>query len=192
MSQPEAGLVRRCLAGDEKAYRELVEMYQPRVHSLALRMVRRVEDAEDVTQETFVRMFRALDRYDPTRSFGAWLFSIAARLAIDQIRRRKLQPAPLVGRDKDDEEYTIDVEDPGPRPDEVAARNQEERRTRALIETLPPHYRVVVLLRHQQDLSYEEIAEALHLPLGTVKARIHRARALLKDRIEKSGHEHLS
>lgn len=192
MSQPEAGLVRRCLAGDEKAYRDLVEMYQPRVYSLALRMVRRVEDAEDVTQETFVRMFRALDRYDPTRSFGAWLFSIAARLAIDQIRRRKLQPAPLTGRDKDDEEYSIEVEDPGPRPDEVAARNQEERRTRALIETLPPHYRVVVLLRHQQDLSYEEIAEALHLPLGTVKARIHRARALLKERIEKAGHEPLS
>ena len=93
---------------------------------------------------------------------------------------------PLTGRDRDDEEYTIEVEDSGPRPDEVAVRNQEERRTRALIDTLPPHYRVVVLLRHQQDLSYEEIAEALHLPLGTVKARIHRARALLKERIEKS------
>ena len=77
MSQPEAGLVRRCLAGDEKAYRELVEMYQPRVHSLALRMVRRVEDAEDVTQETFIRMFRALERYDSTRSFGAWLLADA-------------------------------------------------------------------------------------------------------------------
>jgi len=192
MSQPEAGLVRRCLAGDEKAYRELVEMYQPRVHSLALRMVRRVEDAEDVTQETFIRMFRALERYDSTRSFGAWLFSIAARLAIDQIRRRKLQPVPLTGRDKDDEEYSIDVEDTGPRPDEVAVRRQEERRTRALIDSLPPHYRVVVLLRHQQDLSYEEIAEALHVPLGTVKARIHRARALLKERIEKAGHDPLS
>jgi len=186
MSQPEAGLVRRCLAGDEKAYRELGEMYQPRVYSLALRMVRRAEDAEDVTQETFIRMFRALERYDTERSFGAWLFSIAARLSIDQIRRRKLQPVPLTGRDRDDEEYTIEVEDSGPRPDEVAVRNQEERRTRALIDTLPPHYRVVVLLRHQQDLSYEEIAEALHLPLGTVKARIHRARALLRERIEKS------
>ena len=192
MSQPEAGLIRRCLAGDEKAYRELVEMYQGRVHSLAFRMLRRVEDAEDVTQETFVRMFRALDRYDPERSFGAWLFSIAARLSIDQIRRRKLQPLPMTGRDKDDEEYTIDVEDPSPRPDEAAARSEEERRTKALIDSLPPHYRVVVLLRHQQDLSYEEIAEALHLPLGTVKARIHRARALLKERIEKAGHEPLS
>jgi len=186
LNQPEAGLVRRCLAGDEKAYRELVEMYQARIYSLALRMLRRAEDAQDVTQETFIRMFRALDRYDPERPFAAWLFSIASRLSIDQIRRRKLQPVPLTQRDRDDEEYTIDVEDTGPRPEEVTSHAEEEARTRALIDSLPPHYRIVVLLRHQQDLSYEEIAESLHLPLGTVKARIHRARALLRDRIEKT------
>jgi RNA polymerase sigma-70 factor (ECF subfamily) len=186
VSQPEAGLIRRCLAGDEKAYRELVEMYQPRIYSLSLRMVRRSEDAQDVTQETFVRMFRALDRYDQERPFAAWLFSIASRLSIDHIRRRKHQPIPLTQRDRDDEEYTIDVEDPGLKPDEVASRSEEEDRTRTLIDSLPPHYRIVVLLRHQQDLSYEEIAQALHLPLGTVKARIHRARALLKERIEKT------
>lgn len=186
MNQPEAGLVRRCLAGDEKAYRELIEMYQPRIYSLALRMLRRAEDAQDVTQETFIRMFRALDRYDPERPFAAWLFSIASRLSIDQIRRRKVHPVPLTQRDRDDEEYTIDVEDTGPRPEEVTVHAEEEARTRALIDSLPPHYRIVVLLRHQQDLSYEEIAESLHLPLGTVKARIHRARALLRDRIEKT------
>ena len=185
MSQPEAGLIRRCLAGDEKAYRDLVEMYQPRIYSLALRMVRRAEDAEDVVQETFVRMFRALDRYDPNRPFGAWLFSIASRLCIDQLRRRKLQPISLTQKDRDDDEYEIEVVDPGPRPDDVTARVEEEERTRALIDSLPPHYRIVVLLRHQQDLAYEEIAEALHLPLGTVKARIHRARALLKERLER-------
>ena len=185
MSQQEAGLVRRCLAGDEKAYRELVEMYQARVFSLALRMVRRVEDAEDVVQETFIRMFRALDRYDPSRPFGAWLFSIASRLCIDQIRRRKLQPISLTQRDRDDQEYEIEVEDPGLKPDEATARAEEEQRTRVLIDSLPPHYRIVVLLRHQQDMAYEEIAEALHLPLGTVKARIHRARALLKERLER-------
>jgi RNA polymerase sigma-70 factor (ECF subfamily) len=184
VNAPEAGLIRRCLAGDEKAYRELVELYQARIYSLSLRMVRRAEDAQDVTQETFVRMFRALDRYDPQRPFAAWLFSIASRLSIDHIRRRKHQPIPLTQRDRDDEEYTLDVADPGIGPDEIASRSQEEERTRVLIDSLPPHYRVVVLLRHQQDLSYEEIAEALHLPLGTVKARIHRARALLKQRIE--------
>ena len=186
MSGEEANLVRRCLAGDETAYRELIERYQSQIYSLALRMVRRAEDAEDLTQETFVRMFRALARYDPARPFAAWLFTIASRLCIDHIRRRKVSPISLTQRERgSEEEYEIEVEDPGLRPDEVATHAEESRRTADLIASLPPHYRIVVILRHVQDLSYEEIAEALHLPLGTVKARIHRARALLKARIER-------
>jgi RNA polymerase sigma-70 factor (ECF subfamily) len=186
VSGVEAGLVARCLAGDEKAYRELVELYQGQVYSVVLRMVRRREDAEDLTQETFVRMFRALDRYDPQRPFAAWLFTIASRLAIDHIRRRKVQPVSLTQREAgSDEEYDIEVPDPGPTPDEVTSRTEEERRTEELIRSLPPHYRIVVMLRHQRDLAYEEIAEALHLPLGTVKARIHRAREILKGKLER-------
>ena len=185
MSGDDASLVRRCLAGDEKAYRELIEQHQAQVYSLAMRMVRRAEDAEDLTQETFVRMFRALSRYDPTRPFAAWLFTIATRLCIDHIRRRKVSPISLTQREQDsEEEYQIEVEDPGLKPDEVTTHAEEERRAADLIASLPPHYRIVVILRHVQDLSYEEIAEALHLPLGTVKARIHRARALLRARIE--------
>ena len=185
MSGEEAGLIRRCLAGDEKAYRELVERYQAQVYSVALRMVRRSEDAEDLTQETFVRMFRALSRYDPTRPFAAWLFTIASRLCIDHIRRRRVSPISLTQRERGtEEEYEIEVEDPGLGPEEVAVHAEESRRAADLIDSLPPHYRIVVILRHVQDLSYEEIAEALHLPLGTVKARIHRARALLRARIE--------
>jgi RNA polymerase sigma-70 factor (ECF subfamily) len=146
VSGEEAGLVRRCLAGDEKAYRELVERYQGQVYSLALRMVRRAEDAEDLTQETFVRMFRALARYDTERPFAAWLFTIASRLCIDHIRRRKVSPISLIQREREsDEEYEIEVEDPGLKPDEVAAHSEESERTSALIESLPPHYRIVVL-----------------------------------------------
>jgi RNA polymerase sigma-70 factor (ECF subfamily) len=184
VEQDDAEVVRRCRAGDERAYRELVERFQRPVYTVAFRMLRSAEDAEDVTQETFVRVFRALDRYDPARSFEAWLFTITTRLSIDLLRRRKVRPVSLVRRDAEsDEEQHIDVEDPGLRPDELASHAEEERKTKSLIDSLPPHYRVVVVLRHQQDLSYEEIAEVLHLPLGTVKARIHRARALLKDRI---------
>ncbi|HEY3215646.1 MAG TPA: sigma-70 family RNA polymerase sigma factor [Candidatus Eisenbacteria bacterium] len=180
------GIVRRCLAGDERAYRELVERYQSRVYSLALRMLGRVEDAEDVTQETFIRVFRALDRYDLSRPFGAWLMTIASRLCIDHIRRRRFTPISLTQREPgSDEEYSIDVPDPGLRPDEWVSEAEEERRSKELIDSLPPHYRIVVLLRHQEQRSYEEIAAALSLPLGTVKARIHRARALLKERIER-------
>ena len=181
----DAELVRRSLSGDQRACRDLVRRYQRPVFSVLMRVVRRAEDAEDLAQETFVRMFRALDRYDPERPFAAWLFTIASRLCIDHIRRRKVSSISLTQRERDsDEEYEIEVEDTGLKPDEMAAHAEEQARTTALIEALPPHYRIVVLLRHVQDLSYEEIAEALHLPLGTVKARIHRARALLKVRME--------
>jgi len=185
-SGADADLLRRCLAGDEKAYRALVERYQRQVFSLARRMTGSVEDAEDLTQETFVRMFKALDRYDPTRPFAAWLMTIATRLSIDHLRRRRVRPISVTQREPGtrDEEYTLEIEDAGLRPDEIAVQSEEEGRVQDLIDSLPPHYRAVVLLRHQHDLSYEEIAEALHLPLGTVKARIHRARALLRDRIE--------
>jgi RNA polymerase sigma-70 factor (ECF subfamily) len=185
MSGEDADLIRRCLAGDQKAYRDLVRRYQRPVFSVVVRMVRRAEDAEDITQETFVRMFRALDRYDPERPFTAWLFTIASRLAIDHLRRRRVQTVSLSQSEPgSSEEHTIDVEDHGLKPDEVTSHHEEEKRSQDLIDSLPEHYRIVVLLRHQQDLSYEEIADALNLPLGTVKARIHRARALLKDRIQ--------
>ncbi len=184
-SGEDAEILRRCLAGDERAYRALIERYQRQVFSVALRMLRRAEDAEDVTQETFIRVFQALDRYDPARPFAAWLFTISARLCIDHIRRRKQSPISLVQRDiETQEERTIEVVDPGLGPDETTARREEERRMQKLIDSLPPHYRIVVMMRHQQDLSYEEIAAALALPLGTVKARIHRARALLKRSLE--------
>jgi RNA polymerase sigma-70 factor (ECF subfamily) len=181
----DADTLRKCREGDEQAYREIVERYQRQVYSLAMRMVRSAEDAEDLTQDTFVRMFKAIDRYDSNRPFAAWLMTIATRLSIDHIRRRKVRPLPLVREEAGThEEQTIDVEDPGLLPDEIASHREEEQQTQSLIDSLPPHYRIVVLLRHQQDLSYEEIAESLDLPIGTVKARIHRARALLRQRLE--------
>lgn len=185
MSGEEADLIRRCRQGDERAYRELIRRYERPVYSVLMRVVRRSEDAEDLTQETFVRMFRALDRYDLERPFSAWLFTIASRLGIDHLRRRRV---PTVSMSQSEpgstEEHQMDVPDEGPGPEEVAVHHEEEARSRDLVDSLPPHYRIVVVLRHQQDLSYEEIAEALQLPLGTVKARIHRARALLKEKLE--------
>ncbi|MBI5169839.1 MAG: sigma-70 family RNA polymerase sigma factor [Candidatus Eisenbacteria bacterium] len=185
MSGEDADLIRRCLAGDQRACRDLVQRYQRPVFSVLMRVVRSPQDAEDLTQETFVRMFRALDRYDIERPFTAWLFTIATRLGIDHLRRRRVKTVSLtVSEPGSTEERTLDVEDTGLRPDEAASHAEEETWASELIQSLPEHYRIVVLLRHQQDLSYEEIAEALGVPLGTVKARIHRARALLKDRIE--------
>lgn len=181
----DADLVRRCLSGDQRACRDLVRRYERPVYSVLMRVVRRSEDAEDLVQETFVKVFKALDRYDPERPFAAWIFTIASRLAIDHFRRRRIQTVSLSYSDPgSSEERTMDVEDTGLKPDEITSNAEEELQTSAIIDSLPEHYRIVVLLRHQQDLSYEEISQALNLPLGTVKARIHRARALLKDRIQ--------
>ena len=180
----ETEVIRRCLKGEERAHRELMARYERPVFSVALRMLRQREDAEDVTQETFVRMFKALERYDQARPFAAWLFTITSRLCIDVIRRRKNRPVSLVRQEVgSSEEQVIDIPDTSPGPDVLTQHNEEERRVTDLIEALPPHYRIVVVMRHQQDMAYEEIAEALGLPLGTVKARIHRARALLAQRI---------
>src|SRR5882672_2716979 len=92
----EAEIIRRCLEGEERAHRELMARYERPVFSVAMRMLRQREDAEDVTQETFVRMFRALERYDPSRPFSAWLFTIATRLCIDHLRRRRVRPISMV------------------------------------------------------------------------------------------------
>ena len=181
----DADLVRRCLSGDQRACRDLVRRYERPVYSVLMRVVRRSEDAEDLVQETFIKVFRALDRYDTARPFSAWIFTIASRLAIDHFRRRRVQTVSLsVSEPGSSEERTMDVEDTGLKPDEITSNAEEESATAKLIDSLPEHYRIVVWLRHQQDLSYEEISEALNLPLGTVKARIHRARALLKDKIQ--------
>ena len=185
MDHDDASVIRRCLEGDERAYRDLVQRFQRPVYSVAFRMIRSAEDAEDITQETFVRVFRSLSRYDPTRSFEAWIFTITTRLCIDLMRRRRVRPISLTQSDPESgEDRTLDIEDTALKPDETTAHAEEEQHTRELIDALPAHYRIVVMLRHQQDLSYEEIAETLKLPLGTVKARIHRARALLKNRFE--------
>ena len=182
--EEETEIIRRCLKGEERAHRELISRYERPVFSVALRMLRQREDAEDVTQETFVRMFRALDRYDLGRPFAAWLFTITSRLCIDLIRRRKNRPVALVRYEPGSSEAeTIDIPDSSPGPELLTQHEAEERRVKDIIEALPPHYRIVVLMRHQQDMAYEEIAVALGLPLGTVKARIHRARALLAQRI---------
>ena len=185
----DASLVRRCLKDDPDAFRFLVERYQGEVYGLTLRILGRAEDAEDLTQETFLRAFRALGRYDPTRPFGAWLHTIAARLCIDHHRRNRAKLISLTQPEEGTagEERTIELEDPADRPDEEVEKSELARRLDALVQQLPPDSRTAILLRHQQDLPYEEIARVLGVPLGTIKARIHRARIMLKEKLLAQG-----
>jgi RNA polymerase sigma-70 factor (ECF subfamily) len=179
-------LVRLCLENDQNAYRALLEQYQRPVYALVRRMVANDADAADLTQEAFVRAFRSLGQYDPERKFSSWLFRIAHNLCIDQYRRRRLDTVPLV-RVADGEEETWDLPDPGPSPAEGFSDRERSRRLLEAVESLPPGYRAVILLRYQQGLAYEEIADTMDMPLGTIKAKIHRAHRLLKEKLVRLG-----
>jgi len=174
-------LVARARSGEERAYRTLLEKYERPVFSICLRMVRNRDEAADLSQEAFIKVFASLDRYNPAYAFSSWLFKITANLCIDHIRKRKIDTLPMDEPvDSERGEMQRQYVAPDLNPEEELARVEKMTRLETAIGRLPEHYRIMLVLRHQEDLSYEEIAESLSIPLGTVKARIHRAREMLK------------
>lgn len=176
--------------GSEDAFRELVERFEGPVFGLLVRIVRRSELAEELAQESFVKAWRALDRFDPARKFSSWLFKIAHNTALDALRRRGEEPLSLdapVEAGGAPPELPADpaAENPLAR---AVARDAGRALERAVAE-LRPAYREVLLLRFAQELSYEEIAEVTGAPLGTVKVHLHRARQELARRLKAAGWE---
>lgn len=180
MSNSDSDLVRRCLRGEDEAYRLLVQRYERPVYSLIWRMVANGEDARDLTQETFVKVFRALDQFDLTRNFSFWINKIASNVTIDFLRKRRLRTVSIHQDLEDEDRRPLELVDDRPLPDRDYDDARRRERLQALIDRLAPHYRLVVHLRHVQQRSYEEISEILDLPLGTVKARLHRAHNQLR------------
>ncbi len=179
--------VRRALDGDDAAFAVLVRRYERGLYNVAYRMVRDAELAKDLTQDIFIRVHGALAKYDPVYPFTSWIYRVASNLCIDHIRRKKLKTVSLDAPVSlgDDETVTRDVEDPGQDPEGELLETDRARLLREALDDLPEAHRLVLLLRHQRDLSYDEIALTLDLPLGTVKARIHRAREALRKVLEK-------
>lgn len=172
--------------GREAAYRELIRRYERPVFSLILRMVRDRQLAEDLAQETFIKALNAIGTYRPEFKFSSWIFKIANNAAIDHLRRRELvtlsiDGAPHATSAEDIEATALQVGDKAETPlDELEARELGSAIERA-IGQLRPEYRSCIMLRHVEGLAYEEIAQLLDLPLGTVKTYIHRARHELRD-----------
>jgi RNA polymerase sigma-70 factor (ECF subfamily) len=172
--------------GHELAFRELVRRYQRPVFSLIYRMVRDRETAEDLAQETFIKVLNAIDSYRPEHKFSSWIFKIANNAAIDHLRRREpdllsLDGAPDAVSVERQEATALQARDVGESPlDELEARELGSQIETA-IARLRPEYRACIMLRHVEGRAYEEIAAILDLPLGTVKTYIHRARAELRD-----------
>jgi len=177
-------VVEAARAGREDAYRELLRRYQRPVFSLIYRMVRDRELAEDLAQDTFVKVLNAIDTYRPEFKFSSWIFKIANNAAIDHLRRRQLdtlslEGAPDASTQERREATQLQLADRGETPlDEVQARELGSAIEQA-IGQLRPEYRSCIILRHIEGRSYDEIAKVLELPLGTVKTYIHRARAEL-------------
>jgi len=168
---------------DESAYTELMKRYKKPVYHMILKMVRNLDDAEDLTIEAFAKAFKNLHRFKKDYTFSTWLFRIATNNSIDFIRKKKLETLSLDSSYKDDdgESVSIDVQDRNLNPQEEAIKKQKIGLIRDFVTKLPPKYQRLVKLRYFEELSYEEIAKELEAPLGTVKAQLHRARELLYD-----------
>lgn len=173
-------LVKKAIGGSEKAYKKLVEKYERALHFYILKMIKDQNRVEDLVQEVFVKAFDNLNSYNTDYAFSTWLYRIATNHTIDYLRKKKLQTLsidePVKSRDGD---MQMQLPDANAQTDRKIIRSQRQAMVQQAIDDLPEKYRDVIKLRHMQEKSYQEIADILDLPLGTVKAHIFRARELL-------------
>jgi len=182
VEQNDADLVRQTLCGNTSAYNGLVMRYQRQVYNLAYRMLGNAEDAGDLVQDTFLRAYGALASFRQDASFLTWLYKIASNLCIDQLRSRKARSALSLDVELEEgREPAADSRSCG--PEELAIRDSVQEVVQRAISNLPEKYRVVVVMRHLQDMSVEEIANVLEMPTGTVKTHLFRAREMLRGRL---------
>jgi RNA polymerase sigma-70 factor (ECF subfamily) len=180
----DEALVRRILRGHRDDFETLVRRHERPIANFIYRMVGDPETALDLSQEVFTRVFLNLRQFDPTFRFTTWLYRIASNLAIDHLRRRRTPSVSLDRHAPGDTSGSHPVFEPAaadPAPDEILASREMARRVVGAIDRLPEPYRRLMRLRHQRHLSYLEIARATQLPLGTVKNRMFRARAILRE-----------
>jgi RNA polymerase sigma-70 factor (ECF subfamily) len=184
-TQAVAALVERCLGGDAAAWEEIVRLYHRRIYNVSYRFAGSAEDAEDLTQEVFIKMYRTLRTYDVSKgAFITWVTTIARNLLVDHFRRSKhdrmtdsLESAPA--GDQDALTLGEQLPDLGPSPDAGVQTQETQRAVHQALQKLSPELREAVILRDLQDLEYRKIAQVLRVPEGTVKSRINRGRAEL-------------
>jgi RNA polymerase sigma-70 factor (ECF subfamily) len=164
--------------GDDDSFTNLVETYQKPVYNLCYRMLGEMEAAEDAAQETFLKAYQNLTRYDRERSFATWLLSIAAHHCIDKLRRRRFNSVSI---DEDEEGQTDIPDHSAPDPESEIMKHQQRERLQDCLQSLDPTDRAAVAMRYWQDCSEVEIAQALNLTVPAVKSRLHRARRALAE-----------
>lgn len=174
-------LVKRALDNEQQAYAKLMERYRDSIYFLVLKMVNNRDDADDLTIEAFGKAFKRLHQYTPQFAFSTWLFKIASNNCIDFIRKKRIKALSLDQgfTNEDGESMAFSVRDEELDPEEAMEKKQRVMKMRDVVQQLKPRYRELVELRYFKEYSYEEIAEELDLPLGTVKAQLFRAREFL-------------
>lgn len=177
-------LIEEALKGGQQAFKELMERHQNSVFHIVLRIVRDRELASDLVQDTFMKAFSSLKSYRSEYRFSTWLYKIAANTSIDHLRKKRIKALSLDNPiNTQDGQVTIEVPDYTHHPEREMVRREQAVTIEDAIMALPEKYRQVIVARHQEDKSYEEIASEIGVPVGTVKARIFRARELLKKRL---------
>jgi len=180
----DRALVSRILEGDRDRFTELVKRYEKRVVNYVYRITHRYEEAHDLAQEIFVKVFVALDRYDSKYQFSTWLFRIAQNTAIDALRKKSIVEVPIAKPATEEDTKDREFADTGVSPYRALKNKQLATAIDRAVFDLPPDYRELIQLRHFAELSYEEIASLKKLPLGTVKNKLFRARNMLKETLE--------
>lgn len=173
-------LIEEILAGNTRLYGVLQDRYKYQIKALIRKMIYNPDDADDLAQETFIKTYNALDRFQPGYTFSSWLYRIASNTCIDFLRKRRF---PTISVSKpignDDSDLFFEIEDKTPNADILIIADERHKVIRDAINELPEKYRNIIALRHEDDMDYKDIAEKLNLPLGTVKAQLFRARKLL-------------
>lgn len=185
----DCNLIRAALENaDQKAYAELMGRYRDSVYFMLLKMVNNKDDADDLTIEAFGKAFKRLHQYTPNYAFSTWLFKIASNNAIDFIRRKKMVTFSIDKTFEDEEgsSMAMDIKASELTPEETMEKKQKFKHMRDVVDKLKPRYKVLVEMRYFQEMSYEEIAEKMDLPLGTVKAQLFRAREFLANILKNS------
>jgi RNA polymerase sigma-70 factor (ECF subfamily) len=178
-SAPDRELVASAASGLEGSFEELVRRYQRPISAYVYRMVGNYESALDLTQEIFIKVYSSLSRYRPEFKFSTWIYKIAHNAAIDHLRRHAGRERSLTTGTETDR-YELPLECEGLSPEQQSEREERRCEIEMVVRSLPTAYRELIVLRHSQDLSYEEIVEVTGLPLGTVKNRLFRARELMR------------
>lgn len=175
-------LVCRAKEGEQKAFAELMHRYKESIYFMSLKMVNNKDDAMDMTVETFGKAFENIEKYKPDFAFSTWLFRIATNNCIDFIRKKRLNVVSMDSMvDDEGDDRPLQIRSDTLDPEEISIKKQQNEKLKDIVDKLPSRYRTLIILRYFDELSYEEIANQLDLPLGTVKAQLFRARDLLSN-----------